>query len=177
MVQENLKLNLGCGADLRKGYLNVDFAAPRSYEHFKDNGYDLEFMAYDLETTPWPWVEGEVDEILALNVLEHINRFDAVWHEIHRILKPGGRIKIEVVYKNTYDPFHHSLWNKESIRYLTNGYATKASPDHAFRRVDGPHFRHIPSGFPWWHAQVYLGITLPPIPGTKLHMSFTLEKT
>src|SRR6266508_4546924 len=129
-----VKLNLGCGADLRKGYLNVDFAAPRSYEHFKDNGYDLEFMAYDLETTPWPWVEGEVDEILALNVLEHINRFDAVWHEIHRILKPGGRIKIEVVYKNTYDPFHHSLWNKESIRYLTNGYA-KASPDHAFRRV------------------------------------------
>jgi len=171
-----IRLNIGCSVDLRKGFLNVDFAPPRALKGFNEQGYGLEFMPYDLEATPWPWVADEVDEILALNVLEHINRFDSVWHEIHRILRPGGTITIEVVNGNTHDPFHHSLWTRRSIRFLTNGYATGASPKNSFQLVDGPHYRRIPSGFPFWHLHTYLGIDLPAIPGMIRHMKFTLEK-
>lgn len=160
-----MKLNLGCGFDLREEYVNVDFTDA--------NGAD---MAYDLEQTPWPWHDESVDEILALNCLEHFARFDPVWHEIHRILKIGGRIIIEVSYKNTWDPFHRSLWNRSSIRSIENGYATKASPKHAFKKVDGPHFRHLPNGLPWWHFKHYLGLELPPLPFTRRVMSFTLER-
>ena len=160
-----LRLNLGCGFDIRPEYLNVDFT--------KENGADL---AMDLEKTPWPWANDSMEEVLALNLLEHINRMDAVWREIHRVLRVGGRVDIEVVNGDSHDPFHHSLWNRSSIRHLTNGYATKASPKYAFRLVEGPHYRHIPSGFPWWHFKMYLGITLPAVWPMIRHIRFTLEK-
>lgn len=160
-----LRLNLGCGFDARPGdYINVDWETRPGVD-----------MRLDLDRTPWPWEDGSVDEILALNLLEHLE-MNRVWPEVYRILKPGGRITIEVVNGESADPFHHTYWDRRSIKHLTNGYGTPASPNHSFKCVDGPHYRHIPSGFPWWHFWHYTGHSLPPIPGTQLHIRFTLEK-
>ncbi len=161
-----LRLNLGCGKDIHPGFVNVDFV--------EGDGVDV---VADLDETPWPWADESVDEILAFMVFEHVNRFDAIWREVYRVLRPGGEISIRVAYGNIYDPFHHSVWKKRSIRTLMYGYATSASPHRSFRLVQGPRFRWVPGGFPWWHARKYLGINLPPIPLVSTrYMFFTLKK-
>lgn len=82
-----LKLNLGCGNDVKKGYLNVDY--------FVENSL---IQKTDLSLFPWPWEDGTVDEILMLDFLEHFPYGDtnAILSEASRILKIGGCAIIQV---------------------------------------------------------------------------------
>ncbi len=62
-----MKLHLGCNDDLKPGYLNVDMTPlPQGW---RDTGID--YQQADLNE-PWPWETSSVDEILALEVFEHI---------------------------------------------------------------------------------------------------------
>ncbi len=79
------KLNLGCGEDYKEGYLNVDF-----HDHFKVD------KVYDLNTVPYPFPDSSFDEIAAFHVLEHLNNPFTIMTELHRILKPGGKLHIKV---------------------------------------------------------------------------------
>lgn len=80
------KLNLGCGNDIKEGYLNVDFE-----KH--SEGID---KIHDLNEFPYPFKENEFDIILMHNILEHLDDAYKVMKEIHRILKPGGKVHIYV---------------------------------------------------------------------------------
>ena len=55
------KLNIGCGSDYRKGFVNIDRGIARC---------DL---TLDLEDAKLPFDDNSVDYILASHVLEHIN--------------------------------------------------------------------------------------------------------
>jgi SAM-dependent methyltransferase len=55
---------------------------------------DLPLLRFDLTTCPLP--ERCVDAVVLLNVLEHIQEDEAALRQIHRILKPGGVVIIEV---------------------------------------------------------------------------------
>jgi SAM-dependent methyltransferase len=72
----DIRLNLGCGKDLREGYINSDLL-----------GGDVQC---DLRKFPWPWPDNYADEILMWNVLEHMPDTEATVMEVRRILKPGG---------------------------------------------------------------------------------------
>jgi SAM-dependent methyltransferase len=80
------RANLGCGWDKRAGYLNVD-----SDERTQP---DLLASVLDLERLP----SAHFDEILALDVLEHLPRTetDRALAEWTRLLRPGGTIRIRV---------------------------------------------------------------------------------
>lgn len=88
-----LYLNLGCGSDYRKGYVNVD-----------DNSMwhgGTESMAdahYNLNHFPWPFEDNSADEILMNHVLEHLLDTASVLCEVKRILKPGGLFWGQVPY-------------------------------------------------------------------------------
>ena len=83
-----MKLNLGCGSKLRDGYVNVDkFGEPD--------------VLCDLSIFPWPWTDGSVDEVFSEHFLEHVENFECVILEIHRILKPGGVIWFKVPHYRT----------------------------------------------------------------------------
>lgn len=83
----SIKLNLGCGTDIKEGYINVD-------------KYGDPDLVCDLEHFPWPWVDNSVEEIQLYNVLEHLGQttetFLAIMSELYRICAPGAIITITV---------------------------------------------------------------------------------
>lgn len=79
------QLNLGCGGDLKEGYVNVDF------EKFK--GIDLSF---DLNKVPYPFKKNEIEKVLMFNILEHLENPYEIMKEIYRICKPGAKIYLKV---------------------------------------------------------------------------------
>lgn len=92
------RLNIGCGKDIKEGWLNLDSA--------KLPGVDI---VHDIQKLPLPFKDEEFDEILCQDVLEHIE-YIPVLKDIHRILKQTGKLTIRVPHftsKNNYiDPTH-----------------------------------------------------------------------
>lgn len=102
-----MKLNLGASDRRIEGFISVDIAPPA------DQIVDLD--------APWPWPESSVEEVLALDVCEHIGdcghnsgRYDCpgcggsgyvpvrhslgrihFMNELHRVLVPGGKVTVE----------------------------------------------------------------------------------
>ena len=82
-----MKLNLGCGRDIKKGYVNVDL--------YTTPGVDV---TCDLSRLPWQWKDESVDEVIMLDFLEHFPyaKTNAILTEVFRILKPDATVEIQV---------------------------------------------------------------------------------
>jgi predicted SAM-dependent methyltransferase len=82
---ESIKLNLGCGSDIRPGYLNVD--------KFPANG---DVVQADFPVLPF--ADNSADEAILSHVLEHFGYADGetLCREMLRVLKPTGYAYIEV---------------------------------------------------------------------------------
>jgi len=85
------RLNFGCGKNIKKGYINADITP-----------FDGVDEVFDFNVFPYPFSDNEFDEILADNILEHLDDIPAVMKELHRIVKPGGEVRIIVPYYNCY---------------------------------------------------------------------------
>lgn len=85
---EKIKINLGCGKSLVKGFINVDSVK------FEKKG--CEFVKADVRKLPFK--DNYADYIIANQVLEHLPMKDVVpaLKEWTRVLKVGGRIIITV---------------------------------------------------------------------------------
>ena len=81
-----MKVNVGCGNDIRKGWVNLDFR--------DEDGVDV---VADI-TEGMPFKDGECDELLCQDVLEHfpLAMTDKILSEWARVLRKGGYITIEV---------------------------------------------------------------------------------
>ncbi len=75
-----MKLNIGCGKDLKEGYVNLDVV------NYGGN------QIYDLNKFPYPFEENTFDEIYASHILEHLDNFHNTVMELYRIAKPGSKI-------------------------------------------------------------------------------------
>jgi predicted SAM-dependent methyltransferase len=84
-LEKTLKLNLGCGSDIRPGYTNVD-----KFPASKD------VVQADLPVLPFP--NNSAEEVVLSHVLEHFGFADGelLCREILRVLKPGGYALVEV---------------------------------------------------------------------------------
>ena len=105
-----MKLNLGCGNDIKKGWVNLDI--------YKGEGIDV---VHDLNNLPLPFEDNSFNYILCKDILEHVNYVD-VMNELHRILKKGGIIRIRVPHftsKSNYaDPTHINLFSSNTFYYF-----------------------------------------------------------
>ncbi len=105
------RLNLGCGNDIRKGWINADF--------IRKKGIDV---VYDLNEYPYPFADNSFDEIDMLEVLEHLDDTVAAMREIFRILRPGGIVHITVPYYLHYhawsNPEHKRAFNYHTFFYF-----------------------------------------------------------
>ena len=84
-----MKLNLGCGSNLKKDYTNLD-----KFDYYKPD------LVHDLEIIPYPFENDSVEKILMSHVLEHIgqdpNIFNNIIKELYRICKNKAIIDIRV---------------------------------------------------------------------------------
>ncbi len=70
-----MKLNLGCGKDIKEGYVNLDIV---------DYGGN---QIHNINSFPYPFPDNYFDEIFASHILEHIDNFNKTITELYRALQ------------------------------------------------------------------------------------------
>lgn len=118
------KLNVGCGTEIKEGYVNLDFV--------KQPGVDV---VHDMNKFPWPFKDNTFDEVYGSHIFEHVEDLIKTMKEIHRISKKGALLRLRgphfscgVSYR---DPTH-----KRMFSYFTFDYFCKQR-DYYKRREDG----------------------------------------
>ncbi len=168
-----MKLNLGCGRDIREGWTNVD--------RFPGPGVDV---VADLDDLPFP--DGSAEHVYASHVLEHVVDFAATWQEIHRVLAVGGTLHGRVPYGLNTDPFHVRYFDERSIPHMIGaggpvGFRDRATQtsslerDAAWYEAVSVSYLYSHNGFPRWHVWHYLHRELPVL-RKKLELAFVLCK-
>ena len=106
------KLNLGCGHDIRPGYINLDCASLPGVD-----------VVHDLSILPLPFSDDTFIEINCKMVLEHLEYIPLVL-DMYRILKPGGRLIITVPHftarQNFMDPTHIKLFSCRTFEFFVH---------------------------------------------------------
>lgn len=104
------KLNIGCGRDIRKDWINLDIAALPGVN-----------VVHNIEKLPLPFEDSFFDEVLCQDILEHIE-YIPVLRDIHRIMKDGGKLTVRVPHftsKNNYvDPTHRKLFSVATLAFF-----------------------------------------------------------
>jgi SAM-dependent methyltransferase len=126
-----VRLNLGCGSQPEQGWVNLDAA--------DIPGVDV---VHDLDAFPWPFKDGEAEEIKAFDVYEHVNDPLGFMAECHRVLQPGGLLYIHTAYwknEDSYrDPTHKRFLTEGSFDYWIPGTYLNQRYGAAYAR--GRHF-------------------------------------
>ena len=104
-------LDLGCGARKTPGAFGVDLVpAP---------GVDL---VHDLNRIPWPLAENRFERVVCSHVLEHLSDLVGVMNEIHRVSKPGARVRILTPHFSSLnsweDPTHVRHFARKSFSFF-----------------------------------------------------------
>ena len=143
MTMPKRKLHLGCGVDIKKGYINLDKA--------KAPGVD---GVHDLSVYPWPFKNNYFDEVYSQDVIEHVDDLWKTMKEIQRICRKGATVRIIVPYWHSsaaFYPDHNYYFNIDSFKFFTN--PTRLYDSHYCVRLIK--VKDIPSKFGW---------LIPPIP-------------
>jgi predicted SAM-dependent methyltransferase len=103
-----MKLNIGCGKDIKEGYINCDY--------INSEGVD---KVFDMNKYPWPFSDNSIDEILCISILEHLDNPEKAIKEMWRISKPNCQITIEVPHFSSWsswgDITHKRPFNSTSL--------------------------------------------------------------
>ena len=123
------KLNLGCGRDKKKGYVNADI--------LKKYNPDI---VMDMNKFPWPFNDNYFEEVFLSHVLEHAEDPNRVMAEIYRVLKPDGRAVIIVPYFTSIfafrDPTHKSFYTYNTFDYYLKDYKNIQYFDFGFSLIE-----------------------------------------
>ena len=119
-MKDEIKLNIGCGDDIREGWINLDkYPVNNKVKYF------------DINVFPYLFKESSIDYIYCSHVLEHTNKVDTIIHEFTRILKKDGLLHIKLpVFSNGWKhrgwyhirTYFHSLYGGNWKAKTTNSH-------------------------------------------------------
>lgn len=141
-----MKLNLGCGSDIKEGFVNID--------HRRGPGVDLVCDMHRL-----PFSRESVEHVFSSHSLEHCMNWEDVIIEIHRVLKPGGTFELHVPYGFQPRAGHRASFDERTMDFfLAQGDISSCDDRVSFDLVRWGYRRRTPFR---WHLKRYLGIELP----------------
>jgi SAM-dependent methyltransferase len=101
---------LGCGHDIRPGWINVDSASLPGVD-----------VVHDLDDLPLPFNDAQFTQIVCQDVLEHVHLVP-VMRELHRILAAAGRLRVRVPHFTSrmcyVDPTHRTAFSCETLDFF-----------------------------------------------------------
>ncbi len=107
-------LDVGCGANKTAGAIGLD-----------NNPRTAADVIHDLGDIPYPFPDNEFDIVVSNHVVEHVPDVMAFISELHRITRPGGRIKLLTPhYTNpdwANDPTHRNHINSYTFNTFMAG--------------------------------------------------------
>lgn len=110
-----MKLNVGCGKNIRDGWINIDIMPLPGVD-----------VVFDLETCvvkQLPFDDDSVDEIFMSHTLEHISNALPLMEELHRVAKNGAIMEIRVPHGSSNDawedPTHVRVFYEGSFQYFS----------------------------------------------------------
>jgi predicted SAM-dependent methyltransferase len=146
------KLNVGCGRNVREGWINLDsYPLP---------GVDVVADLENCATTPLPLESDSVNEFLLSHVLEHIRNVLPMMQELHRVAMPGATMVVRTPYGSSDDAFEDPTHVRQvfvgSFGYFSQPYYWRA--DYGYRGdwiaesitlEIALHLRHLPDAEIW----------------------------
>ncbi|MGH9658891.1 MAG: class I SAM-dependent methyltransferase [Bryobacteraceae bacterium] len=104
-------LDVGCGRNKHPGAIGID----RNPDARPD-------VLCDLDRFPYPFADGAFDRLVAIHVIEHLADVLAAMEEFHRLVRPGGAVRIVTPHYTDFssfcDPTHRWHLNSFSFRYF-----------------------------------------------------------
>lgn len=118
------RLNIGCGKDIKRGWINLDSAAIPGVD-----------VVHDVERLPLPFSDESIDEIFCQDVLEHVE-YIPILKDLHRILKKDGTVTIRVPHftsrNNFIDPTHKKLFSVATFEMFVQNSSFSKSRDREY---------------------------------------------
>ena len=130
---EPLFLNLGCGNDIKDGFVNIDLFSN-----------DPRVVGMDVRKLDIP--NNSADLIYASDILEHFSHreVDSVLREWARVLKPGGEIMIRCPSLSLQvKAYTEKLWNADIASYMIFGGQTNPGDYHCIAFDKDSITRHL----------------------------------
>jgi predicted SAM-dependent methyltransferase len=132
------RIHLGSGKAYRPGWLNLDLLERAEPDLMLDlaAAQRLPLHAESATAGPLELHEGQVEHIVANNVLEHVADLPQLMTNCLALLATGGRLEIEVPYEHAatawQDPTHVRAMNENSWLYYTDWFWYLGWFEHRF---------------------------------------------
>ena len=115
-MSQRRTLDVGCGINKFPGAIGID----RNPDCHPD-------VLCDLDHTPYPFADSSFDQLRAVHVIEHLSDVIRSMEEFHRLVRPGGGVRIETPHYTDFssfcDPTHRWHLNTFSFRYFGQDHA------------------------------------------------------